>query len=213
MVTRQESPESRQERKQRTRRAILDAALGIADEESLATVSLRQVTRAVGIVPTAFYRHFDSLDELGLALVDQSFASLREMLRDVRRSSSELKGAISGSVAVLVEHVHQRRQHFRFIARERTGGPPVVRDAIRHELELIERELATDLARIAGTETWSSDDLRIMANLIVTAMVSTAEAIVAAPPGRPEVEREVVRTAEQQLRMIMVGAMNWESRP
>ena len=56
----------------------------IADEESLATVSLRQVTKQVGIVPTAFYRHFASIDELGLALVDQSFASLREMLRDVR---------------------------------------------------------------------------------------------------------------------------------
>ena len=53
---------------------------------------------------------------------------------------------------MLVEHVHQRRQHFRFIARERDGGPPVVREAIRHELELFERELATDLARLPGLE-------------------------------------------------------------
>ena len=64
---------SRQERKQRTRQAILDAALEIADEESLATVSLRQVTKQVGIVPTAFYRHFDSIEALGLALVDEAF--------------------------------------------------------------------------------------------------------------------------------------------
>ena len=207
-----ESPASRQERKERTRRAILDAALEIADQESLATVSLRQVTKAVGIVPTAFYRHFTSIDELGLALVDQSFASLREMLRDVRRNSAELHGVIAGSVAVLVEHVHHRRQHFRFIARERTSGPAVVRAAIQHELELFERELATDLARLPQSGDWSSDDLRIMANLIVTAMVATAEAIIAAPPERPDVEREVVRTAVQQLRMIAVGAMNWKSR-
>ena len=203
--------ESRHERKLRTRQAILDAALEIADEESLATVSLRQVTKQVGIVPTAFYRHFASIDELGLALVDQSFASLREMLRDVRRTSTELSGVIAGSVAVLVEHVHQHREHFRFIARERTGGPPVVREAIRHELELFERELATDLARLPNAQTWSSDDLRIMANLIVTAMVSTAEAIVAAPPNRPDVEREIVRTTVTQLRMIVVGAANWRS--
>ena len=51
-----------------------------------------------------------------------------------------------------------------------------------------------------------------MANLIVTAMVSTAEAVVDAPPERPDVEREIVRTAEQQLRMIVVGASNWKSR-
>lgn len=207
-----ELPASRRERKEQTRQAILDAALELADAESLATVSLRQVAKAVGIVPTAFYRHFASIDELGLALVDQSFASLREMLRDVRRGTTEVRGIIKSSVDVLVEHVHQRRQQFRFIARERVGGPPVVREAIRHELELFERELATDLARLPNASTWSSDDLRIMANLIVTAMVSTAESIISAPSQRPDVEREVVRTAVQQLRMIVVGAANWESR-
>jgi len=207
-----EAAETRQQRKEQTRQAILDAALELADAESLATVSLRQVAKSVGIVPTAFYRHFSSLDELGLALVDQSFASLREMLRDVRRGATELRGVIESSVDVLVEHVHQRRQHFRFIARERTSGPAGVREAIRHELELFERELATDLARLPNSSTWSSDDLRIMANLIVTAMVSTAESIISAPPRRPDVEREIVRTAVQQLRMIVVGAQNWRSR-
>ena len=50
-----------------------------------------------------------------------------------------------------------------------------------------------------------------MADLIVTAMVSTAQSIICAPPQRPDVEREVVRTAVQQLRMIVVGAADWES--
>jgi AcrR family transcriptional regulator len=174
-------------------------------------VSLRRVTGVVGIVPTAFYRHFASIDEVGMALVDQSFASLRRMLRDVRRTS-QVSDIITGSVTVLVQHVHERREHFRFIARERMSGPPVVREAIRHELELFERELATDLARLPNASSWSSDDLRVMANLIVTAMVSTAEAIITAPPERPDVEREIVRTAVQQLRMIVIGANQWRSR-
>jgi hypothetical protein len=87
-----------------------------------------------------------------------------------------------------------------------------VRVAIRHGLELFERELATDLARLPQSESWSSDDLRVMADLIVTVMVSTAEAVLDAPPERPEVERAIVRTAEQQLRMIVVGAAGWRSR-
>lgn len=204
--------ETRRERKERTRQAILDAALEITEDGSLAALSLRQVTRTVGIVPTAFYRHFTSIDELGLALVDQSFASLRTMLRDVRRGNPGLHGVIENSVAILVRHAHERRAHFRFIARERFSGPPVVREAIRHQLELFERELATDLARLPGSATWSADDLRVMANLIVNAMVSTAEAVISAPPERPDVEREIVRTAELQLRMILVGATNWRSR-
>ena len=207
-----EAAESRRVRKERTRQAILDAALEIVEAESLASLSLRQVTRAVGIVPTAFYRHFESVDELGLALVDESFASLRTMIRDVRRGNPQLHGVIRSSVAILVRHVHEQRAHFRFIGRERFGGVPVVRDAIQHELELFERELATDLARMPNLDSWASDDLRVLAGLIVNAMVSTAEAIIGAPPQRPEAEREIVRTAERQLRMIVVGVANWRSR-
>ncbi len=203
--------ETRQERKERTRQAILDAALGLVAEEGLAALSLRQLTRAVGIVPTAFYRHFASVDELGLALVDRSFASLRQMIRETRQGNPQLTGVIRSSVAILVQHVHSDQTYFRFIARERFGGVPVVRRAIRHELELFERELATDLARIPGLGTWTAEDLRVLANLVVNAMVSTAEDILDAPPERPEVEREIVRAAEKQLRMIVVGAANWRS--
>ncbi len=46
----------------------------------------------------------------------------------------------------------------------------------------------------------------------MTVMVSTAEAVIDAPAGRPDLEREIVRTAEQQLRMIVVGAASWRSR-
>jgi len=204
--------ETRQERKRRTREAILSAALQIVEQESLAMLSLRQVTREVGIVPTAFYRHFASIDELGLALVDESFASLREMIRDVRRGNPELAGVIRSSVAILVRHVHSQHAHFRFIGRERFGGVRVVRDAIHHELELFERELATDLARLPDLDMWASEDLRVLANLIVNAMVSTAEGIISAPPERPEAEREVIHTAEQQLRLIVIGVEHWRSR-
>ena len=137
-------------------------------------------------MPTAFYRHFDSIESLGLALVDESFVSLRAMLRDIRRGDPSVSSDIvDRSVETLVEHVHQQRSHFLFIARERAAGPPSVREAIRHEIELCERELATDLARLPGTESWSAEDLRVLSNLIVTAMVATAEQIMVAV-GRPE---------------------------
>ena len=172
--------DTRGERKQRTRRAILDAALRLSEEETLAALSLRQVAKEVGIVPTAFYRHFDSLDDLGLALVEESFASLRAMMRDVRRDGPAFDTIIDRSLDVLVEHVHAQRAHFGFIARERAAGPAVVREEIRHEIELFERELATDLAQLPGTDTWSPEDLGVLANLIVTSVVATAEQIIGA---------------------------------
>jgi len=202
--------ETRIERKERTRRAILDAALDLCEESSLVALSLRQVAKEVGIVPTAFYRHFDTLDELGLTLVEESFDSLRAMLRDIRRSDPTFVDIVDGSVAVLTEHVAQHHQHFAFIARERAAGPPAVRERIRHEIDLCERELATDLARLPGTESWSSEDLRVLCNLIVTAMVATAERLISAG-GRREVEAALADDARRQLRMVLVGALNWRS--
>ncbi len=203
---------SRVERKERTRRAILDAALELSDESTLAAISLRQVAKQVGIVPTAFYRHFDSIEALGLALVDEAFASLRTMMRDIRRGDPALADIVDRSVDVLVGHVHRQHAHFLFITRERAAGPPAVREEIRHQIELFERELATDLARLPGTDVWSSEDLRVLSNLIVTAMVATAEAILGAA-GRPDVEQQLVEQARLQLRMVLVGALNWRSKP
>ncbi len=200
--------ESRGARKERTRRAILDATLALCVDSSLVALSLRQVTKEVGIVPTAFYRHFDSIEDLGLALVEESFASLREMLRDVRRSGPPYQDIIDSSVKVLGEHVHSQHDHFAFIARERVAGPPAVRAAIRHQIELVERELAADLARLTDPSYWTTEDLRVLSNMIVTSMVGTAESILSA---RPEAEAAVVEQARTQLRMLLVGALRWRS--
>ncbi len=202
--------ESRGERKERTRRAILDAALELCEDSSLVALSLRQVAKEVGIVPTAFYRHFASIEDLGLALVEESFVSLREMLRDVRRSDPTYQNIIDSSVKVLGEHVRTQRAHFAFIARERVAGPPAVRAAIRHQIELVERELAADLARLTDPDFWSTEDLQVLSNLIVTSMVGTAEAMVNARPGQ---EQAIAEQARTQLRMLLVGALHWRSSP
>ncbi len=198
-------------RKERTRQAILDATLGLCEESSLVALSLRQVAKEVGIVPTGFYRHFESIEDLGRALVDDSFVSLRAMLRDVRRNDPSYHDIVDRSVAVLLEHVRRQHGHFLFIARERSAGPPSVRAAIRHEIEQCEHDLASDLARLPGTDTWSPEDLRTVSQLIVTAMVATAEDLVHTGDDQAA-EQRVADTARTQLRMILIGALNWSSQ-
>ena len=64
--------------------AIVAAALHLLEQDSFTALSLREVTREAGIVPAAFYRHFESMEALGLVLIDESFRSLRDMLRGAR---------------------------------------------------------------------------------------------------------------------------------
>ena len=200
-------PGTRAERKELTRRAILDAALTLAADSSLVAISLRQVAKEVGVVPTAFYRHFDSVESVGLALVDESFGSLRAMLLDVWRRAPQYRDFIDGSLPVVAEHVREHRGHYAFIVRERTAGPPRVREAIRHEIELITRELATDIIRTGGAQDYSSTDIGLLADLIVSFVVTMAERLVDDPAS----EAHTLARARTQLRMLLIGALNWHS--
>ncbi len=199
----------RQAQKERTRQAILASALELSQEQGFAQVSLRQVSRHAGVVPTAFYRHFESMDQLGLALVEQSFSTLRRMIRDAQRDPQVFDNIIDAAADVLVEAVKQSKAHFAFVARERVGGPEVVRTAIRHELDLFVSELAVVLARLPNIENWSSDDVQMVSRLFVRNMVSNAEEVVEMPDGRPDLEEQIKEGARRQMRLIVVGFRDW----
>jgi AcrR family transcriptional regulator len=200
---------SREERKEATRRAIIAAALALLEDRGFAALSLREVTREAGIVPAAFYRHFDSMEALGLVLIDESFRALRDMLRRARAGKLDPNRVIESSVDMLIEGVNERREHWRFIGRERSSGLTVLRYAIRTEIRLITSELAIDLARFPGLNTWSSEDLNVLATLFVNAMISIAEAIEDANDATAL--EEIRRIAVKQLRLIAVGVAGWRS--
>ena len=208
---------SRTEQKERTRRAILDAALTLAEQGGLAAISLRQVAREVGIVPTAFYRHFATIEELGLALVEESFDALRAMLRDARDVRGPVAddralflAIVDNSLEALVTHARQSDQHLRFISRERIAGPTAIREAVRHQLQLVERELAGDIGQAPGVTRWSAEDLLVLANLIVNAMLAQAEELARAGGRQAEVRR-IAEIARRQLHMVLIGALRWDS--
>ncbi|MCG5434407.1 TetR family transcriptional regulator [Mycobacterium sp. MYCO198283] len=200
---------TRIERKEGTRRAIIAAALKLLATDSFAALSLREVTREVGIVPTAFYRHFESMEALGLVLIDESFSSLREMLRQARAGKLDPNRVIESSVEILVDSVAQQREHWRFISRERSSGVPVLRHAIRDEIARITSELAEDLARFPRLSRWSVEDRNILAGLFVNAMIVTAEAIEDAEDD--DALAAIERAAVTQMRMVLVGLAGWRS--
>jgi AcrR family transcriptional regulator len=199
------------ERRQHTRRALMEAALlQIEAGESFDALSLRSVAKAAGVVPTAFYRHFASMDELGLALVEESFRTLRAMLRDAREGLQP-EDVIRRSVEILMEHVRQHRLHFLFVVRAGYTGNVVLRHAVRGEVRLFTSELATDLARFPLLREWPTDDLQMLAGLLVNTMIATVGAMLDVPVAGPEAEAEIALVAEKQLRLTLLGVPHWRS--
>ncbi|HEY2273707.1 MAG TPA: HTH-type transcriptional repressor FabR [Jatrophihabitantaceae bacterium] len=203
---------TRAERKEATRQRLLDATLQLIANRSLASISLREVAREAGIVPTAFYRHYESMDALGVELVDESMRPLRQMIREARRGVADHGDIIKATVEVLARQVRQNPDQFRFLSRERYGGVRGVRRAIETELRLFTSELAVDLARLTAGFDWSSDDLEMAANLMVAAMLSAVMDLLEVDDRRPGDAVPILDRAERQLRLIALGMSEWRSK-
>lgn len=204
---RRRKPVSRQEAKELTRRALMRAALKLLSRSSFDNISLRELTREAGLSPTAFYRHFDDMEELGLELVEEAFGTMRAMLRVARADPTMASNAIVRSVEIVIQHVADHPDHIRFVLRERHGGIRKIRHAIRRELRLFTDELAIDLAVFPALGEWSAEDRRMLADLLVSSMVTASGELL---EGHVETADEIARRAAQQLRLVVLGASLWE---
>ncbi|MEU3490090.1 TetR family transcriptional regulator [Streptomyces massasporeus] len=203
----------RQAQKQKTRQALLDAALVLLEEQSLSSLGLREVTRAVGVAPTAFYRHFRSTADLGVALVEEALGSLHPMIRTTVSTTGDREERVTRTIDLIARHVDGYPAHVRFIARERHGGVQPVREAIREQLARFAQEVKDELAKDPVSEGWSEDDLLMLAHLYVDQMLSTASLFLEALEGpeeeRTERTRQVAQLAARQMRLIGLGRHHW----
>lgn len=200
----------RQAQKQKTRQALLDAALALLEEQSLSSLGLREVTRAVGVAPTAFYRHFRSTADLGVELVEEALGSLHPMIGSTVSAAGDSDERIARAVGLIARHVDAYPAHVRFIARERHGGVQPVREAIRRQLARFAEEVRVALADRPESAGWSDEDLLMLAGLYVDQLLMTASQLLEALEG-PDGERDrVTRVAVQRLRLIDLGRRHWK---
>jgi AcrR family transcriptional regulator len=199
----------RQAQKQKTRQSLLDAALGLLEEQSLSSLGLREVTRAVGVAPTAFYRHFRSTADLGVALVEEALGSLHPMIRRTVSSAGDSDQRIERAVELIARHVETHPAHVRFIARERHGGVQSVREAIQDQLARFAEEVKVALTQDPVSAGWNDDDLLMLANLYVDQMLMTASLFLDALEAPVEERERVAQVATRQLRLINIGREHW----
>ncbi|MCL6673302.1 MULTISPECIES: TetR family transcriptional regulator [Streptomyces] len=199
----------RQAQKQKTRQALLDAALGLLEGQSLSSLGLREVTRAVGVAPTAFYRHFRSIADLGVALVEEALGSLHPMIRTTVTAADSSDERIARAIELIAGHVDAYPAHVRFIARERHGGVQSVREAIRDQLARFAEEVSAELAKDRAAEGWSEEDLLMLAHLYVDQMLITASLFLEALDGTGEDRERIAQVATRQMRLISIGRQHW----
>ncbi|CAA0088735.1 HTH-type transcriptional repressor FabR [Zhongshania aliphaticivorans] len=127
------------------REKLMNAALDLLaeDQSGLSGISLRRITKACSLSPPAFYSHFTSMEELGLALVSEAGGALLGILKDVGKVETEA-AVINTSVEAVFSYIKGNESLFILIARERAGSSALIRAAIRSEVRQIVEQMALD---------------------------------------------------------------------
>jgi AcrR family transcriptional regulator len=196
---------TRAEQKALTRGALIDSVLRIiGDGANFASISLREVTKTAGLVPTSFYRHFDDMDELGLAVVDELGLDLRRLMRGTLDVDLPLDDVVRGLAYGYETYVHGAADLVKFVNQARTGGSPRVRAAIAHELDFF-------VSRVAGALPDLVPGLRpadreTVAQLLLAVLLeSTTELLATSEDDEPRLE-ELREALAARLRVVMLGA-------
>ena len=199
---------SRAQQKEKTRRAIIDAAFAqLSPDKGFSSLSLREVARAAGIAPTSFYRHFADMDELGLTLVDEAGLMLRQLLRQARNRIEKNGIVIRTSIETFMEFVVGNSNVFRLLLRERSGTSAAFRRAVAREIQHFCAELADYLRK----ETACPDEYaQMQAEAMVTLVFHAgADALDASPETRIQITLRTI----VQLRWLAHGAAGYGRRP
>ncbi|GAM57060.1 unsaturated fatty acid biosythesis repressor fabR, tetR family [Vibrio ishigakensis] len=190
----------RAEQKQKTRRAIIDAAFNqLSCGRSLSSMSLREVAREAGIAPTSFYRHFADMNQLGLVMVDEAGLLLRQLMRQARERIQPDRSVIQTSIETLLEFIENNPDIFRLLLRERSGTSEEFRSAVAREIQFF----ITELSDYLTTQDLPRKLATLQAEAVVTLVFSSGAELLDL---EPELRQERGRRLITQVRMLSLGA-------
>ena len=184
---------------------IIAAALRrLGPNRSVATLSLREVAREAGIAPNSIYRHFQNIDELAVAMIDQAGRSLRTIIGAARQRVSEGRSAIRSSVEVFLNQLDADDRFLHILLREGSIGSPEFRAAVERELHFFEDELQRDLVRLAAAYGGTVHEPHLTARAMTRLVFAMgARALDMDADERAALAEETVT----MLRLIMVGTL------
>lgn len=138
----------RDEKKQQTHQAFINAALKLCYEKgSFSCVSLRELSQTVDRVPTAFYRHFDDMQQLGLELVDQASHDVRHVMHHLGKMMIQQPAAnIQQRADFFFTSVIASKETWHFFISGRSNGPLEIRHALQREYDFLLQDIVSRLA-------------------------------------------------------------------
>jgi AcrR family transcriptional regulator len=185
------------------RQRLIEAAIRLANQNGgINAVGMRELAREAGLNPNTFYRHFESIDDLGVAVLETVLPSLSEGLR-VRRSQITSFGESSReTIAYFFEFVDAHPKSITFATRELNGPSTRLRETLAAAIAGITEDLVSAILRNRWAPFASEAVIRDISDTVIKQLFSLALDYESQQQDRAEV---IVR-AERFVLMMFAGA-------
>jgi AcrR family transcriptional regulator len=201
----------RERKRQRTREAIVDAALRLFDERGFDRTTIADIAAEADIAPRTFFGYFPSKEDVVFDEFGDSFATLKARLLDREEGETAIDAMRAWLVSFLESHEHLTDERSR-CRRRIIGGTPALqvheRGLMGHFEEVLGQAVAIDLDEEPG-----SLRPRMVAAAAVAALTSLDSGHEDMSAKALKAQADPMATIDEALTFVQAGVAGLQARP
>ena len=183
------------------RAQLLSVARHVFGRSGFHSVSMDEVAKEAGVTKPILYDHFNSKEELYIALLDADASSLEERVRSALQARTGNRDRIERSFQAYFDFVDEHAGGFRLFMQETMGGEEMFRSKVQEVRDRIVREVGDLIVRESAGKIERRD-----ADIVSLALVGMVETVAQRDPGGPKTERS--RSVDTLVRLAWRGITN-----
>jgi AcrR family transcriptional regulator len=153
-------------RVRRTRRLLRDALVSLMLEKDFSSISIKEITERAEVAYITFFRHFESLDQLLMEILDDGLGELQAHIETLAKQSET--SALETEGMLIFEYIGQKADLFRILFKSQSVTR--VRKKVVRNIGAIFQKSCLPLARSGNPMTTA-----ILSNHIATSLLALIE--------------------------------------
>jgi len=165
-MPRKSSPINIDPRVKRTRRLLRDALVSLILKKDFASITIKEITERAEVAYITFYRHYESLDQLLMEILDEGLAELMTHIETLAKQSDA--SALETEGRLIFEYIEQKADLFRILLKSQSVTR--VRRKVVKNIAAVFQKSCVPLERLGNQVT-----INIASNHIATSLLSLIE--------------------------------------
>lgn len=165
-MSRKSSPKNVDPRVKRTRRMLRDALVSLILEKDFSSISIKDITERAETAYITFFRHYESLDQLLMEVLDEGLAELMTHIETLAKQSDT--SALETEGRLIFEYIEQKADLFHILLKSQSVAR--VRRKVVRNISAVFQKSCVPLERLSNQTT-----IAIASNHIATSLLSLIE--------------------------------------